>query len=207
MSSAPLTPLQRRKIWREFQFKDHAFLRAVWANFSFVADGVFRSSQPSPKQLKKYKFQGFRSIVNLRGESSKSFHFLENEACVALDLELYSLNFCPGGLPSKASLIELHDIFTRAEKPMILHCKSGADRSGIAAALYLMMFNGADVPTARKHLHWRYLHVKSRKMGVFDHIIDEYEAANQTSDIGILDWITSTYEADTIKASYAKTLR
>ena len=49
----------------------------------------------------------------------------------------------------------------------MMHCKSGADRAGLMAALYLLI---AKQPAreAVKQLTWKYGHVKQAKTGVLD---------------------------------------
>lgn len=201
-----LTSQTRKQAWRHFKYQDHAALRAIWRNFSPVADGVFRASQPSPPQLADYEESGIRSVINLRGAGKTSFYMLELESCKKLGLNLYSLNFCPGGLPTKQSLLDLFDIFETADKPLLFHCKSGADRTGLAAVLYLIHFEGNTVQAARRHLHWRYLHVKSKRMGVFDHIVDQFEIAHKKTAIALIDWIKDHYDQKEMAHSYQMTL-
>ena len=53
----------------------------------------------------------------------------------------------------------------------MMHCKSGADRAGIASCLYLiykqnMMFY------ATKQLSFKYLHIKYAKTGILDYLFE-----------------------------------
>ncbi|MEK9907443.1 MAG: hypothetical protein VW540_06650 [Gammaproteobacteria bacterium] len=57
-----------------------------------VSDGLFRSSQPSPRQLANFKKKyGIKTIINLRGENGLAAYKLEKKACEELDLNL--INF------------------------------------------------------------------------------------------------------------------
>ena len=68
---------------------DHGFVRAVYPNFHSVGKKLYRSSQPSPKQLLSLKNRyGIRTIINLRGENGLSAFKLEKEACKKLNLNI-----------------------------------------------------------------------------------------------------------------------
>ena len=56
-----------------FHLMDHAFLRILWNNFHQVCDDVYRSSQPSPSDLRSYKNKGIKAVLNLRGFTQQSY--------------------------------------------------------------------------------------------------------------------------------------
>ena len=47
-----------------------------------------------------------------------------------------------------------------------MHCKSGADRVGIASCLYLIYRQKYNVSDASKQLSFKFLHIKYAKTGV-----------------------------------------
>ncbi|SMY08966.1 hypothetical protein LOM8899_03126 [Flavimaricola marinus] len=191
-----------------FLFSDHAILRYWWTNFDEIAPGVYRSNHPSYNRLKKYKAMGIKTILNLRGTPKSACHRLEKEFCEELGLELVSVGLyarAPNGGPA---LLQLLDAFKTIEKPFVMHCKSGADRAGLASAFYLIAEEGADVATAREMLSLRYLHIKQSKTGVLDHVLDHYEARLEQGPISLRDWIANEYDEEVVRASYnAKTGR
>ena len=78
---------------------DHAVLRRFWTNRGTVAEGVYRSNQPSPRMIARLADEGIRTIVNLRGPSHFGSYALEREACerhgiTLIDFRLYSAA-CP----------------------------------------------------------------------------------------------------------------
>jgi protein tyrosine/serine phosphatase len=83
-----------------------------------------------------------------------------------------------------------------------MHCKSGADRAGLASAIYLMVMMGQDVDAARKMLSPRYIHLRFTKTGVLDMMLDHYAARNAASPIGFEDWIDREYDADALQAAF-----
>ena len=65
------TPGGRLKAWLDMHLVDHGFIRAVYNNFYHLGGGMYRCSQPSPAQIRKYQRKyGIRSIINLRGETT-----------------------------------------------------------------------------------------------------------------------------------------
>ena len=95
---APDTPLRRFLAWLDMHLVDHGFVRAIYNNFYDLGGGMFRSSQPSPAQIRKYhRKYGLKTIINLRGEHDYGSYFFEKEVCEELgialhDVKLYSRN-------------------------------------------------------------------------------------------------------------------
>jgi protein tyrosine/serine phosphatase len=87
--------------------------------------------------------------------------------------------------------------------PFLLHCKSGADRAGLVSALYLLHIKGAPIDEARAQLHWRYMHLKSTKTGILDHLLNCYKADMEANgDMPIREWIETRYDQSAITASF-----
>lgn len=191
-----------------FLFKDHAILRYWWTNLDEIAPGVYRSNHPPYSRLSRYKAMGIKTILNLRGTPKAACYRFEKASCEALGLGLVSIGLYARAPNGKPSLLRLLDSFKTIEKPFVMHCKSGADRAGLASAFYLIAEEGADVATARKMLSLRYLHIKQSKTGVLDHVLDHYEARLKQGPIGLRDWIETEYDEETVRASFnAKTGR
>jgi protein tyrosine/serine phosphatase len=188
------TPEGRRDAWRHFMIADHAALRVLWTNFHPVAPGVFRANQPSPKRLERWKDMGIKSILNLRGESRYSPYLFEREACDALGLPLTDINLSATELPSLDTIRQLELHFRSLEKPFVLHCKSGADRAGLASALYLLLIEGRPIEEAQRQLGLKYAHVRHSAKGVLYFGLEKYRRANEASPIPFRDWLETMYD-------------
>lgn len=198
------TPEARRAAWWHFQLMDHAFLRVWWTNFDKVADGVYRSNQPSPARLERYRDRGIKAVINLRGTQRNSPLLFEDEACRRLGLTLITINgFSARRPPSVQAIEDLVAVFRSAPRPFVMHCKSGSDRAGFAAALYLLTEEGRTVAEAAGQLHWRYIHLKRTETGVLDHLLRVYEHEGEARGIGFLDWARTGYEPAAISRSFA----
>lgn len=129
-------------------------------NFHWVADGVGRSAQPYfgayPAFLKSH---GIKSIINLRGHNPREKWWHAERAIAAkLGIAHFDVKLDTRKLPSADRMRELFDAFARAEKPVLLKCSGGQDRTSVAAALYLLNA-GASLQTAQAQFApWPYLH-------------------------------------------------
>ncbi len=197
------TPAGRRAAIWHFHLMDHAFLRVLWTNLAEIAPGVWRSNQPSPARIKRYKRMGIRTILSLRGDNRSSHHLLEEEACAEQGIPLWVTAFNARKAPTKSALLELLDYFDRIEKPFLMHCKSGADRAGLASALYLMHVEGQPVDQAAKQLGLRFLHLKGTATGIMDHFLELYAEDTKITPMPIREWIETRYTRKALTASFA----
>lgn len=198
------TPENYRRAWWHFQLFDHAFLRSVWTNLAEISPGVWRSNQPSPKRIARYAEMGIKNILSLRGKAKVSFNLLEKQACDTHGIELTAVGLISArGLQPKEHYLSFLDILEGMEKPFLIHCKSGADRAGLASALYLMHVEGQPLARAKKQLSLRFMHLKSTKTGVLDHLLAAYGADMETyGDMPIRDWFATHYDRDALRASF-----
>lgn len=188
------TPMGRQVAHLHFQLADQQILRGLWTNLEEFAPGAWRANQPSPARLARYKARGIRTILNLRAPMRQSYHLLETEACATLGLKHVTCALAAGDLVAPERLLDLLGLFETMERPFLMHCKSGADRTGLAAALYLIHIEGVPVATAAQQLHWRYIHFRSKRTGVLDHLIETYAAAHAATGIAVRDWIATDYD-------------
>jgi len=125
--------------WIDLMLHDHGFLRLGWRNLHQVDSDLWRSNQPTPRRIAKAAKQGIKSIIDLRGLRNKHGIKLEKIACDHHNLKLFHFTLYSRAVPDKQTIHNLYALFEHVPKPMLIHCKSGADRAGLAAALYLIM--------------------------------------------------------------------
>ena len=207
------SPDGRRRAWRELMLGDHGLLRKLYDNSHEVAPGeLWRSYQPSPADLEDWKRRGIKTIVNLRGDKPSGFLFLEREACEKLGLELVTLRTWSREAPPKVFLQQARALFKRIAYPALIHCKSGADRAGLMATLYLFFEKNIPLDQAMEQLSFRYGHVRSGKTGVIDAALNAYIVYAGARNIPLddidafFDWADSAdYDPDQIKQDYRGT--
>jgi protein tyrosine phosphatase (PTP) superfamily phosphohydrolase (DUF442 family) len=196
-------PVERKKSMRHFNWLDHGILRKYWHNFGKVAPGVYRANHPDHARFKAYAAQGITTVLNLRGAAKQSHYLFEAEACTALGLTLVDIAMSARKAPPIKALRKLLTSFETMEKPFLMHCKSGADRTGLAAAIYLMVIEDEPLEVARRQLSFRFLHIRRTSTGILDHFLDTYGARNATSPIPIEHWIKTEYDPEALTQSFA----
>ena len=196
------TPHERRKSRFHVNWLDHGILRSFWHNFSLVAPGVYRSNHPDHSRFAAYKARGIKTVLNLRGAAQQPHYLFEQESCDKLGLTLVDLKLSARQAPPREMLLKVIDTFGTMEKPVLIHCKSGADRTGLVAALYLMICENRPLDEALDQLSFRYLHIRRSATGILDHFFETYRARNAHAPIGIVDWIRDEYDAEALTASF-----
>lgn len=196
------TPKARRWSKFHYHFFDHAFLRQVWTNFDEIAPGVYRSNQPTEYHFRRYAKKGITTILNLRGEDRFAHYLFEREICDELGLNLVNVKLWARKLAPRTKMVEVIDTLRSLDKPFLMHCKSGADRTGAVAAMYLMIFEGKPVEEAMKQLSIRYIHLDFTKTGCQDYMLEVYKARNEHAPIGFEEWIRTEYLSKKLQAAF-----
>lgn len=189
-------PFHRRQSKIYVDWFDHGVLRRLWHNYEKVAPGVFRSNHPDHDRLEDMVARGIRTILNVRGGQHLAHHKFEEESCRKLGLELVTVPMSARTAPEAETLLNLIRVMGEIEKPFLMHCKSGADRTGLAAAIYLMHYENAPLSVARRQLHPRFLHFRQTKTGILDHVLDLYGERLKRGPIPFADWIATEYDRD-----------
>lgn len=194
-------PANRRKAILDMMVFDHGFLRIAWRNLHELAPGVWRSNQPSPTQIENLAHRGVRTIINLRGVSTWGSYALEKQTCERLGIALIDARLYSRMPPTAQEVERLLEVFETAERPLLMHCKSGADRAGLGAALY-MLWAGHPAEDAAKQLSLRYLHIKHAKTGMLDTFIDAFAVAHRDKGIGFREWLHTDYDKAAMIEAY-----
>ena len=140
-------------------------------------------------------------MVNLRGGSPQGFYLFETETCQKLGITLHDVAFSARRAPQKAALQAIFDLFETLQKPVLIHCKSGADRTGLISALYMLDVEHRSIAEAKRQLSFRYLHLKSTDTGIMDHFLTLYEA--EAKGRSMREWVAQDYEPARLSESFA----
>ncbi|NTJ42695.1 dual specificity protein phosphatase family protein [Agrobacterium larrymoorei] len=161
-------------------------LLQVSGNFHEVIAGqLYRSNQPSEGQLAAYIQQnGIKTVINLRGENDRSRWYKDEVSTT----ERFGITHIDFGMSARRELnlqrvAQLIDIMRNAPKPILIHCKSGSDRTGLASAIYVNRVAGMDEDTAERQLSLRFGHVGIPYLSsayAMDQTWEEIEAASRT---------------------------
>lgn len=140
-------------------------LRAA-KNLAEVDPGRFyRSAQLDGPELEAaVRELGLKTVINLRGENAgKAWYDEERTTLAALGVAQIDIRTGSREMFSREALLLLHDALLEAEYPMLVHCHTGADRSGATSAIYRILILGDEKADALDELSVRYGHFASLK--------------------------------------------
>ena len=100
---------------------------------------IYRSAQlPAAEFVNLAKRVGLRTVINLRGENSgREWYDDQFRAAQGLGVGFVNYRMSASKELTPAQMAELAQILRDAPKPVLIHCGSGSDRTGLACALYL----------------------------------------------------------------------
>jgi len=141
-------------------------------NFHTVSQGTFyRSAQLDKDELEEaVRGQGIRAVLNLRG-AHPGEPWYDDEVAVskALGVAHFDYGLSAYRMLTDSQMADVLGIIRHAPKPLLVHCKSGADRTGLVSALYRFAVEGKNAQEAEQQLtllygHFPYLTSRTRAM-------------------------------------------
>jgi len=116
-----------------------------------IPGAVYRSGQPSSEDLEDWMDRyGFRSVVNLRGHTNeRSWYRAERDIVGRYGAEHFTVRISAQRLPGAHELRDLIRVVDQAPRPLLLHCQGGVERTGLAAAVAVLLHEHGDLDQAR----------------------------------------------------------
>lgn len=171
-------------------------------NFGVVDPGrAYRSAQPTTGLALLLQERRLGSVLNLRGGSPRdSWYANEVRACRAAGVDFYDLSLSATARPGRRDLLQLIDVFQQCRYPLLIHCKSGSDRTGLASALYRMVVLGQGPRQALASFAIAYGHVPLFGTQRLHEPINEYQAwlvakGLTHSPERFRDWVAQDYHS------------
>jgi protein tyrosine/serine phosphatase len=188
--------------WVDALFVDHAVFRLLWTNLAEVSPGhLYRCNHPLPGRLARFTRQlGIKTLINLRGPTGNGSDALSRDAARQLGLDFIDMSLESRGAPQRDRILRLHGIFETMRAPALMHCKSGADRAGLAAGLFVL-FEGGTAREALRQLSLRYGHVRQAKTGILDAFFLRYQREGEGRK-SFLDWVREDYDEAALRRDF-----
>jgi protein tyrosine/serine phosphatase len=151
-------------------------------NLHVVDEGnLYRSRQLSGPELEHaIGTYGIRSILNLRGaHPGRDWYDAEMAVATEKNVAHYDYGISAVHRVSPAQLDEILAIIRVAPKPILVHCRAGADRTGLVSAAYLLTHgeppDEAEGALTLRYGHFPWLGSRTRAM---DESFEEYVGAS-----------------------------
>lgn len=190
-----------------FVFRRPLFL----GNFAPVVPGkVYRSSQPDRSLEDTIRRNGIGSVVNLRGGTNgDAFYRQEVEITDRLGVEFYDLPLSATRRPTRRELMLMIGVLDQCKYPLLIHCKWGADRTGLMSALYALAIEGETPAQALEHFTLRHGHFAMFGPERLHEPIEEYAAWLQRAGLEhtparFRTWLEREYQSDDAFVAWPK---
>jgi protein tyrosine phosphatase (PTP) superfamily phosphohydrolase (DUF442 family) len=184
-------------------FVDHGIFRVAYPNLHRLGHNAWRSSQPAPHHIRALSRHGIRTIVNLRGERRCGSYALEQAACGRHGIELVNFHIRARRAPHPQEIMASIALFDQVQYPMLMHCKSGAERTGLMSLLYLWLREGVPLVEARRQLSPRFGYFRYSKAGILDQFIEHYLADTRRQPMSFLDWVERVYDPEKLTRAFS----
>jgi protein tyrosine/serine phosphatase len=144
--------------------------------------------------------------VNLRGGREHGSWPLERDACARHGIRLVEFVLRSREAPDRDTLLAMPDFLAGLDYPALVHCKSGADRAGLFAALYLILREGKTAAEAKRQLSLRYGHFRYAKTGILDAFLDSFERDGEAKGLSFRDWARTVYDPEALMRGFTTRL-
>ncbi len=137
-------------------------------NFASIISGrIYRSAQLTVPEFNYYvKKYHIKTIVNLRGNNEGSdwydneIEFSREHHVKHVDIKLKAYK-----LPNMTTLQDIVTVLKNVPQPILIHCRSGVDRTGLAAAIAIAISGSQSIDKMDDEISWRHNVLSPRTVG------------------------------------------
>jgi len=143
-----------------------------------------------------------RTVINLsRGGDQEESNGLTERSVVEDNGATYiEIPLNGKRLPSRDRLLPLLEAFETSALPILIHCSSGTHRSGLAAAIWLLEQEGADLSLAKEQLSpkFGFFRIERRlkslleRSQTIDQVLWDYQKQGGSSGLRFSSWALSS---------------
>lgn len=155
---------------------------------------LYRSGQLRRLQLKNVLEANYiKSVINLRGYSTTNADLNDERSfCKVMGIKHVDINMSACRLPEPNELQKLIKAFDTLPRPILVHCRAGSDRAGLASTLYMHIYENMPLDKAQSsQLTWRYGHISFGQAHAIDDFFSLYR--KNSEGLSIRKWISQKY--------------
>jgi protein tyrosine phosphatase (PTP) superfamily phosphohydrolase (DUF442 family) len=154
--------------------------------------GVWRSPFPREEQLiHRIEHDNIQTVLCLRGGRTSR---QTERAAVNSGAEFVCVPFSAKRLPQPEVLLQLWEVAKTAERPIMVHCRAGVDRTGLTLAL-IALHDTQDLAVARSQLAFiPNGHIAAFGTEKMDEVLDLYEPYLESLPFPL--WVKNVYAED-----------
>ncbi len=165
------------------------------------AGQLYRSAQLTIPELREdIAKNGILTVINLRGENHAALWYQQELAtCRELGVRHIDIHLSGKHLPPPLEIDKLLDALQTAPRPILVHCLTGSDRTGLASCIFLIDQEHVPWKQAEDALSMKFGHIALHPYFRMDEFVQLY---GQSSDPSIDHWTRNVYPS-----VYAKEIR
>lgn len=149
-------------------------------NLHRVDDGLFRGAQPSAEGMRSLERMGVRTVVNLRVTGS------DREELLGTQLAYEHISFKPWHPEDEDVGAFLRIVTDPTRRPVFVHCRHGADRTGMMVAIYRRVVQGWSADDALAEMTEGGFDFHPVWQNLLDYV-REFDPARWRRDLGLPD--------------------
>ncbi len=150
--------------------------RVSQGNFGQIASGFYRSGQLGAAQLgTRIDTSNIATVLNLRGYHPDQ-PWYRDERDVTLDADATQIDMALSSelWLTRPQLRWLISVLDRAERPLLIHCQHGSERTGLVASIVWLLEPGGSIDRAEDVFDPYYLYAPTRDGLVMRGLLDQY---------------------------------
>jgi protein tyrosine phosphatase (PTP) superfamily phosphohydrolase (DUF442 family) len=147
-------------------------------NFGTVQPGrIYRSGQmPAAALARTLRDRGIKTVLNLRGPNPQlPWYAAEREATLRAGATQIDIPMSSCVWMSRTQLRTIIKALEEAERPVLIHCAWGSERTGLVSAFAELLRPGATLHDARAQFSLAYLFLRVNDGKIMAEHLDRYE--------------------------------
>jgi tyrosine-protein phosphatase SIW14 len=121
-------------------------------NFGRVTEKLYRGGQPSSEGFNTLRSMGVGIVINFRDDKAETAN--EKREVESLGMKYIGIPWSASDEPSSAQVVEFLDVVrANPNTTIFVHCRRGADRTGVMIAAYRISVEHKPVAEAISEMH------------------------------------------------------